>query len=951
MRHGVRRRARRRAHRDRRATSTSKPRARSRDDRGPRGRRRRGLRAVPRERAGAVGERERRRRPGATAPGCRRRGGRARAPRPARRRRRRRASSDRRERQVGVHDDDAGEALRRAPTRGRRRRRASSDPGSSMTRDAAARAPTRRPRARSTRRRRVATPRPRRRARPSCASARACVVVERAARAAPCPARTTATGRRRPRSSGEALGRHGAAYATGRGRPCTPWRRASSTPWLAVRAAVDDRRRATTSRRSGPVDPREQPRLVPRSADARVGRRPSRPPRALPRQGRAVRQAGARARCCAPRTRSRCSAARPTRPTRSTPRSTRCARGECVARVPRRHDLARPRADGRQVGHRAARAASRRPGHAGRAVGHAPDPVQGPQAALAVGRRRRRPWSASRSCVAPDEHVKQATDRIMAAICECVAGPARSIRSARRPATTRGGGATRRRRSRTGRIRMTTRRGHRRGLVGHRGRGDRRRQRADDAVGAPARARRRRSTTSTRTPTTCPASRCPRRCARPLDLAEACTGADVVVFGVPSHGFRAVLAEARPFIAADARRSSASSKGVEQGTLRRMTEVVAEVLAGPRPGAHRRAHRPEPRARRSRPASRPRRSSRSADAAVAEELQQLFIAPTFRVYTNPDVVGCEIAGALKNVLAIGAGIADGLGYGDNTKAALITRGLAELARLGRRARRRPADVRRASPGMGDLIATCSSPQSRNRHVGVELGQGPRARRRSSSEMNMVAEGVKTTAAVLELAAAPRRRDAARVVRRPGALRGRAPGRPRARADAAQGEARAPRHAIVRRRLNRRSPSGARRRARRTARSAARSTMRGVVHVGDSRSTGGSAPTTAGTFPPRTRRRAAAAAGHRAGRRDRGARPERRRRRSACTASPRRRAPGRSWSRSRTRRRRRSLVALVVRVARGAASRSTATCCVVDGDPLLTLPRAAAARGRPVAVDA
>ena len=133
----------------------------------------------------------------------------------------------------------------------------------------------------------------------------------------------------------------------------------------------------------------------------------------------------------------------------------------------------------------------------------------------------------------------------------------------------------------------------------------------------------------------------------------------------------------------------------------------------------------------------------------AKQLQQLFLGPTFRVYTNPDVVGCEIAGTLKNVLAIGAGIADGLGYGDNTKAALITRGLAELARLGVALGGDPLTFAGLA-GMGDLIATCSSPQSRNRHVGVELGQG-RALDEIVAEMNMVAEGVKSTGAVLELA--------------------------------------------------------------------------------------------------------------------------------------------------------------------------------------------------------
>jgi glycerol-3-phosphate dehydrogenase (NAD(P)+) len=138
------------------------------------------------------------------------------------------------------------------------------------------------------------------------------------------------------------------------------------------------------------------------------------------------------------------------------------------------------------------------------------------------------------------------------------------------------------------------------------------------------------------------------------------------------------------------------------------------------------------------------------DAAVADRLQQLFMSPTFRVYTNPDVVGCEIAGALKNVLAIGAGMAHGLEYGDNTKAALITRGLAELARLGVALGGDPLTFAGLA-GMGDLIATCSSPQSRNRHVGVELGRG-RPLDEIVAEMNMVAEGVKTTAAVLHLAA-------------------------------------------------------------------------------------------------------------------------------------------------------------------------------------------------------
>ncbi len=128
----------------------------------------------------------------------------------------------------------------------------------------------------------------------------------------------------------------------------------------------------------------------------------------------------------------------------------------------------------------------------------------------------------------------------------------------------------------------------------------------------------------------------------------------------------------------------------------------------------------------------------------------MFMTPTFRVYTNPDVVGCEIAGALKNVIALAVGMAHGLGYGDNAKAALITRGLAELARLGVVLGGDPLTFAGLA-GMGDLIATCSSPQSRNRSVGVALGEG-RTLDEIIAEMNMVAEGVKSTGAVLELAA-------------------------------------------------------------------------------------------------------------------------------------------------------------------------------------------------------
>lgn len=240
----------------------------------------------------------------------------------------------------------------------------------------------------------------------------------------------------------------------------------------------------------------------------------------------------------------------------------------------------------------------------------------------------------------------------------------------------------------------------------------------------------------------------PTRLRATADLLGAVEHADVVVMGVPSHGFRAVLAEARPAIAPHAALVSLS-KGVEQGTLLRMTEVIADVVTGHDPALI--GVLTGPNLAKEIAAGQPAASVIAIrDPLVGARLQQLFITPTFRVYTNPDVVGCEIAGALKNVIALGVGMAHGLGFGDNAKAALITRGLAELARLGVALGGDPLTFAGLA-GMGDLIATCSSPQSRNRSVGVALGEG-RSLDAIVAEMNMVAEGVKSTGAVLELAA-------------------------------------------------------------------------------------------------------------------------------------------------------------------------------------------------------
>jgi len=231
------------------------------------------------------------------------------------------------------------------------------------------------------------------------------------------------------------------------------------------------------------------------------------------------------------------------------------------------------------------------------------------------------------------------------------------------------------------------------------------------------------------------------------DVTAACADADVVVMAVPSHGFRGVLSAAAPAIDDDAIVVSLT-KGVEQLTLLRMTEIVGEVL--PSVDESRVGVLTGPNLAREVAEGQPAASVIAMrDSSAAETMQQLFMTRTFRVYTNPDVVGCEIAGALKNVIAIAAGMAAGLGYGDNTKAALITRGLAELARLGIRLGGDPLTFSGLA-GMGDLVATCISEKSRNRHVGVELGRG-RAIDEILEEMNMVAEGVKTTAAVVELA--------------------------------------------------------------------------------------------------------------------------------------------------------------------------------------------------------
>lgn len=236
----------------------------------------------------------------------------------------------------------------------------------------------------------------------------------------------------------------------------------------------------------------------------------------------------------------------------------------------------------------------------------------------------------------------------------------------------------------------------------------------------------------------------PAELAATASLEEAVSGADVLVMGVPSHGMRATLAELAPHVAPGIPVVSLA-KGLEQGTDLRMTQVIAEELPGRPTGVL-----TGPNLAREILAGQAAASVVAfADHDVAVDVQDVFAGDLFRVYTNDDVIGCEVAGALKNVFAIASGMADGLGTGDNTRAAVITRGLAELARLGEAMGGRPVTFSGLA-GMGDLVATCISKQSRNRYVGEQLGLG-RTIAEIQAEMKMVAEGVKTAKVVADLA--------------------------------------------------------------------------------------------------------------------------------------------------------------------------------------------------------
>lgn len=231
------------------------------------------------------------------------------------------------------------------------------------------------------------------------------------------------------------------------------------------------------------------------------------------------------------------------------------------------------------------------------------------------------------------------------------------------------------------------------------------------------------------------------------DKQQALEGAAVALLVVPSQTMRQNARMLRPFIGSQTVLVSAS-KGLEIGTALRMTEVIAEEIARPSQAI---AALSGPNLAREVAAKKPSSTVVACrQEEAARRVQALLMAPHLRIYTHSDVIGVELGGALKNIVALGAGMADGLDAGNNAKASLMTRGLAEMARLGKAAGAEPLTFAGLA-GLGDLIATCMSKLSRNRSVGEKVARG-QSIEQIRQEMNEVAEGVSTTVAALELAA-------------------------------------------------------------------------------------------------------------------------------------------------------------------------------------------------------
>ncbi|MTI69909.1 MAG: NAD(P)H-dependent glycerol-3-phosphate dehydrogenase [Firmicutes bacterium] len=228
------------------------------------------------------------------------------------------------------------------------------------------------------------------------------------------------------------------------------------------------------------------------------------------------------------------------------------------------------------------------------------------------------------------------------------------------------------------------------------------------------------------------------------DMLKTIHKKDIILLAVPSHAVRNVLEKMQKHVEANQVIVNVA-KGVEQNTLFRVSEIVKEILpesnyailSGP-------SHAEE--VAKDMPTAV---VVASETRKIAEYVQKVFMAPKFRVYTNPDVIGVELGGSLKNVIALGAGISDGLGYGDNTKAALMNRGIIEISRLGEKM---GADKNTFAglSGIGDLIVTCTSMHSRNRRAGIKIGEGYSFEDAVES-VGMVVEGIKTAKSAYQLA--------------------------------------------------------------------------------------------------------------------------------------------------------------------------------------------------------
>lgn len=236
-----------------------------------------------------------------------------------------------------------------------------------------------------------------------------------------------------------------------------------------------------------------------------------------------------------------------------------------------------------------------------------------------------------------------------------------------------------------------------------------------------------------------------------FQLQQVVESAGIIIMAVPSHAYRQVFVAMAPFLRQNCRLVSAV-KGIENTTLMTMTQVMADILAEKKlapkniqlgvisgPSFAKEVAVKVPTAV----------TIGFADLVVAKEIQKVFVTDFFRVYASCDVIGLEISAALKNIIAIATGVCDGLGYGLNTRAALITRGLAEIQRLGTAMHAEAATFAGLS-GLGDLLLTCTGDLSRNRTVGLKLGKGKKLDQ-INSEMNMVAEGIKTTQSAYHLA--------------------------------------------------------------------------------------------------------------------------------------------------------------------------------------------------------